>query len=86
MAIGTTTALILGAAGTFGASKLMGGGGKNNVSAPSVLPQPPSVEKSEALGEEAARRKKSAMTKSVYSSPLGVSGEAGIARKTLLGQ
>lgn len=88
MAVGTTTALLLGfggAAAGFGASKLMSGG-SSRVSAPMALPQPPSVENAVAKGEDIGRKRKAMATQSIYTSPLGVSGQADIAKKTLLGQ
>lgn len=89
MALGTTATVLLGLAGGagvgFGASKLMSGG-SSKVSAPMALPQPPSVDASSVKGEEIMRKRKAMSTQSVYTSPLGVAGEAQVARKTLLGQ
>ena len=81
----TTAALTLGG-GFFGSKLLSKGQSSGGFSSPAPLPQAPSPEKSEMVGEEAARRKKSAVTKTVYGSQLGLSGEAAIAKKTLLGQ
>lgn len=55
-------------------------------SGPIPLPQPPSAVDSASTGAEVIRKKKSTASQSIYTSPLGVSGEAQIARKTLLGQ
>lgn len=85
MAVGTTTALLLG----LGASALVGkmGAPKQEASpSPIPLPQPPSVEDSTTKASDIIRRKKASMTESIYTSPLGIAGEAQVARKTLLGQ
>ena len=74
-----------GAAAGFGASKLMSGGG-SKVSSPMSLPQPPSADAAAGKAGEVIKKKRAAMTQSIYTSPLGVAGEAQIARKTLLGQ
>lgn len=67
------------------ASKVMGGG-KISTPEPPPLPQPPKPEEAENRAAEIARRKRASMSQSVYTSPLGVSGQATVARKTLLGQ
>ena len=89
MAIGTTTGILLalggGAAAGFGASKLMSGG-RNQIFLPTPLPQPPSADTAAEKAGEVIKKKRAAMTQSIYTSPLGVAGEAQIARKTLLGQ
>ena len=36
--------------------------------------------------KEIGKRKRAAVTQSIYTSPLGIAGEAQVARKTLLGQ
>ena len=87
MAIGTTTAII--AAGLLGAGAAAGIGAMNrprSISSPTPLPQPPSPEASAERSKEVIRRTTANMTKSVYTSPLGVAGEAQVAKKTLLGQ
>lgn len=61
------------------------GGSSGSDYSPSPLPQPPSAADAVAKGEDTIRKKKSQMSSTIYSSPLGVSGEADIARKTLLG-
>lgn len=93
MAVGTTTAILLGAgglAGGFAASKggLFGGFGKvaSQVSAPMPLPQPPSVDSAVDKAADIVKKKRAMASQSVYTSPLGVAGEADVARKTLLGQ
>lgn len=71
-----------------GANKAFSGGG-GSASAP-VAPLPlPQAPKPEAVAEQATKtiqRKKAAMSQSIYTSPLGLSGQADIARKTLTGQ
>lgn len=89
MALGTTAALFLGlsAAGAgVAASRGMMGGARQSAQQPMPLPQAPRPEASQAAGEEAVRKKRASMTKTIYTSPLGVAGEADVARKTLLGQ
>ncbi len=68
------------------AGGFFGGAAKQAASQLIPLPQPPSADVAGVKAENIARVKKSAMSKSIYSSPLGVSGEASVARKTLLGQ
>jgi len=55
---------------------------------PLPMPQAPKVEDAAAKAEASARAKRMAMgrSQSIYTSPLGIGGEANIARKTLLGQ
>lgn len=84
MAIGTALLIGLGLAGGYAASKSMGK--SEMASAPTPLPQPPSSDTAQAKAEEIGRKKRGAMTRSIYTSPLGVGGEAQVARKTLLGQ
>ena len=87
MALGTTAAVLLGLAGAgagIGLSKSMSrsAGG----SSPMPLPQAPSVDAAGARASDVIKKKRVAATQSIYTSPLGVSGEAQVARKTLLGQ
>ena len=53
---------------------------------PQELPQPPKAEDVVAKAEDAVKKKRAAISQTVYTSPLGVAGEAQVARKTLLGQ
>lgn len=88
MALGTTAAILLGlgAGGAgLGVSKMLSKGGQQD-SSPTPLPQAPSVSDASAKAEEVVRKKRSMLSQSIYTSPLGVAGEANIARKTLLGQ
>lgn len=53
------------------------------------LPKAPSPEASQAKAEDMNRRRKGALSaagQTLYTSPLGVAGQAQIAKKTLLGQ
>lgn len=87
MAVGTTTAVLLGLGGVgagFGASKLMAPSAK--VSSPIALPQPPSQADAGAKAADIVRRKKADVTQTVFTSPLGAPAEAAVAKKVLLGQ
>jgi hypothetical protein len=53
---------------------------------PQPLPAPPTVTQAGEEAEETKRRRKKAATKSIYTSPLGVGGEADVVRKSLLGR
>jgi len=86
MALGTTSAILLAMAGAgagIAASKMAQP--KGQASGPLPLPQAPSVGESVDKASDVIRKKRSAMTQSIYTSPLGVSGEAQVVRKTLLG-
>lgn len=85
MGLGTTMA-VLGIAGGIGASKLMNRGASQQMNSPLPMPQAPSVGDAQSKAEDVIKRKRATTTQSIYTSPLGVAGEAGIARKTLLGQ
>ena len=56
------------------------------IQSPASLPKPPSAEAAAGKAEEVIKKKRAAMTQSIYTSPLGVAGEAQVVRKTLLGQ
>ena len=87
MAVGTT-ALVLGALGIGGgllANKLMTPK-QSSPSSPMALPEPPKPEVAQDKAMDIARKKRAAMSQSVYTSPLGTAGEANVARKSLLGQ
>lgn len=97
MAIGTIAA-ILGATAIAGAaagttaviskskSNSGGSGGAAPEPNPLPLPQAPKPEATAEKAQETMKKKRVAQTRSVYTSPLGVGGEADIARKTLTGQ
>lgn len=53
---------------------------------PLPTPVAPTAEAQGDKAQELVKKKKAAMTRTVYTSPLGVAGEADVARKTLLGQ
>jgi len=61
-------------------------GSSKQTAQPTPLPQPPNPVDAAAKAGEAIRKKKAAVTQTVYTSPLGVKGEADVARKVLLGQ
>ena len=84
--MGITTAIALGVGGGFAASKLMGGGSKQGMQAPLPMPQAPSPVDASAKAEDVIKKKRATASQSIYTSPLGVSGEAALVKKTLLGQ
>ena len=73
-------------------ASLFGGGKKAEAPAPQPLPVAPSVEDASAKAEDKNKKKRATLaagSKSVYSSPLGIAGEANVARaglKEKLGQ
>lgn len=67
-------------------SVLFGGGKKVQPYSPPPLPKAPTPEAAQDKSQDQVRRKRAAASKSVYTSPLGVGGQANIAKKTLLGQ
>lgn len=88
MAIATTTAIVaglIGIGGAVAAKSIMGSGPKMD-SSPAALPQPPSPDGAQAKAEAGAARRKASLTETVFTSPLGIGGEAQLARKTLTGQ
>ena len=89
MALGTTAAILTGVllgTTTAAVASSMLGGRKVSTSGPIPLPQPPSAEAAAGKAGEVIKKKRATMTQSIYTSPLGVAGEAQGARKTLLGQ
>lgn len=74
-----------GAAGGLGFSKMLNKG-TQQASSPLPMPQAPSVGDAQDKAGEVVKKKRAAATQSIYTSPLGAAGEAGVARKTLLGQ
>ena len=87
MAFGTIAAIAIGlgaaAAGVVGAK--MASKGPSEAPKPLPMPQAPSVDAVAEKASDNMRKKKATMSQSIYTSPLGVSGEAAVARKTLLG-
>lgn len=74
-------------------ASLFGGGKKQEAApTPAPLPTPPAVEDASANAEDKNKKKRATMaagSKSIYSSPLGIEGEANVARaglKEKLGQ
>ncbi len=65
---------------------LFGGGSKPEPPTPKPLPNSPKPEYSAAKAAETIRRRKANQTQTVFGSPLGLAGEANVARKRLLGQ
>ena len=71
-------------------NELFGGGKKKQETSPYAngvpMPATPKAENVSGQAEEAARAKRRRKTKTIYTDPLGASGQANIARKQLLGQ
>lgn len=87
---GTTAgAATLAVGAGVAASKLLSPSPKSSSSpfpsSPPPLPQAPTPDASAEKAQELANKRRAALTKTVYTSPLGASDEAQIARKTLLG-
>lgn len=101
MALGATTAASAAGIGAFGVgvaaatagAAAIGSGvysatqANKKVSVP-ALPKTPSVTASAAQAQAETKRLRSAMSRSetVFTSPLGIGGQAEVARKSLLGQ
>ena len=89
MAVAAALPFLLGGAAVgFGISKLIASttskfSQQNNLQ---PLPQAPKPEDSQNKAMEIARKKRAAMSQSVYTNPLGTSGQAQVAQKSLLGQ
>ena len=89
MALATAASIALGIAGG-----LAGGAAFSKAlskpagiaSSPMPLPKPPAASDVSAKTDEIIRKKRASATQSIYTSPLGIAGEAQVARKTLLGQ
>lgn len=89
MGLFTTLAIAAGIGAAVGITvpKLLGGKeGKSQESAPLPMPQAPKVEDVSDRAADIIKRKRAAMSQSIYTSPLGVAGQATVARKSLLGQ
>jgi hypothetical protein len=86
MAFGTMAAIAL-ALGAAGAGYSISQSTKSSPK-PQALPQAPKLEDSQkaALEDVARKRKAAARSKSIYTNPLGISGEASTAKKMLLGE
>jgi len=87
MGIETIVAVAVGAAVGGGIAKAVSGGKeKGGVTAPLPMPKAPDPAEAAEKAQDNIKRKKSAATQTVYSNPLGVAGEAQVAKKMLLGQ
>lgn len=87
MPVGTTAALLIaGGAGLGGGLIAKSMSASKSLSAPMALPQPPSVDAATSTADKITKARRTASSQSIFTSPLGVSGEADIAKKTLLGQ
>lgn len=87
--MGIFAAILFGAAVGGGAAIALsrgGGGGGGAAPKPQPLPGPPKVEDAERKAEALRRDKLRGRTQTVFTSPLGIGGEADVARKTLLGR
>jgi len=85
MAIGTTAAIVLGlgAAGAgIGLSRAMGKQ-VGQFSSPQPLPQAPSPDSAVSKAEDIVKKKRAAATQTVYTNPLGIGGQANVARTAL---
>lgn len=73
---------------TLGLSEAFRSNDKKSSISPAPLPQTPSVDDAAAKAEEVTKKKRvaAAANNSVFTSPLGIAGEASVSRKTLLGQ
>lgn len=76
---------LLGAGASLGMSKLMAPKAPAQQALPD-LPQPPSATDAVAKADDAIRRRKAVQTQSVFTNPLGVSGQADVVKKQLTGQ
>ena len=85
MALGTAAVvglgLLAGGAG-YGASRMMNRG-SSSPSSPSALPQPPSMDAAATKAADSVRKRKSQATQSIYTDPLGIGGQADVARQML---
>jgi hypothetical protein len=63
-------------------SFMFGGNKSPEAPKPQPLPEPPKVEEA----SDKAKKKRTTPTQTVYSSPMGLSGQAQVMQKSLLGQ
>ncbi len=86
MVLGTTAAIVLGIGAAAAGTAISKSASKSKApQAPQPLPQAPSIEASQQTASDAIRKKRTGLTRTNYTSPLGVAGEADIAKKALLG-
>lgn len=84
MALGTTGAILLGlgAAGA-GYAATKSASRSSAPSSPAPMPQAPKAEQATQAGADTARRRRKTVSQTVYSSPLGIAGQANVARAGL---
>lgn len=84
MGVAAALPILLGIGGAVAANKFMG---PAKISTPSLpeLPKAPKPADAQQAGADVIRKKRSSFSQSIYTSPLGVSGQANVAKKTLLG-
>lgn len=71
-----------------GGASLLFTGGKDKAEPPAAPkpPSPPNPQKGQEAASKAARARKATQSESIFTSPLGIPGQAQVARKTLTGQ
>jgi hypothetical protein len=80
-------ASLIGGGAAVGASAISSRSARSSgPSAPPPLPKAPQPAKAAEQGQARARRSLASRSKTVYTNPLGLGGQADVARKTLLGQ
>lgn len=87
--VGATAIAGAGVGIASGIKGLASSGGKNQGGGgltPLGLPAPVDTSTLGTQAQTTANRKRASMTQSIYTSPLGIAGQANIAQKTLLGQ
>jgi len=87
MPVGTTAAILLGI-GAAGAGVAFSKSMTPKIpdASPMPLPQPPSVDAATTAAEGIVKSRRTEGSQTVYTSPLGIGGQADITKKTLLGQ
>lgn len=65
---------------------MFGGGRRDEPPPPLPMPEAPKVDKVADEAAQKTKRRKAELTKTIYTAPLGLSGQADVSRKTLLGQ
>lgn len=85
---GTIGYLVLAGVAAYGGTQLAKGGGKGKAPKVIEMPEAPKLEDASgaALKSSRYKGKQRRRSQSIYTSPLGIAGEADIARKTLTGQ
>lgn len=75
--------------GVFSGGGIEGASGGGSSSAPETplpIPQAPQATEASDKSAETLKRKRAAMSRTVFTSPLGIGGQAGVVRKVLLGE